>query len=52
MNTKTTSKKNYKTGKDFFSRHDMLFHFLGGCLLSIPFIGFLQLIENIICLFQ
>lgn len=42
--------KNYKTGKDFFSRNDLLFHFLGGCLLSLPVIGFFQLLDKLIAL--
>jgi len=48
MKTTMMNTKSYKTGNDFFSRHDLLFHFLGGCLLSLPVTGFFKILDNIL----
>lgn len=37
MQKKKESKREFKTGKDIFSRYNNLCCFVGGCLLGIPF---------------
>ncbi|MCQ2372581.1 MAG: hypothetical protein MJ050_00715 [Phascolarctobacterium sp.] len=47
-NIKKQNKKNYKTGKDVFSRYNGVFYFVGGCVISVPFTVALIVMDRIL----